>query len=357
MIFNRSLIAVDIGSSSIKMMELSGGSSRKLKSYGIELLPPGAIDDGVILENSAVKDTVAKLASSMRVKGRRAAVSLSGSGVLVRKVTVPVGRDVGLEEQIPFHAEQAFQLDPSGLYYDFVRLPSNDGNPDEIDILLVGARRETVEQYVVCVKEAGMKLGVIECNAFSLFNAFEQNYGSMEGLVALVNVGASHTQIALINNGVFLFNRDIPIGGATYTRRIMELLGKSYDESERRKIAFSISGTSESSEEILRVMGEINEQLVYELNGTLSYFLKTEAANSADTLKYVFMTGGASRTPGLDSAVASYLKAPVYPLNPFQRIEVSGNQFGASSLGHLATVSSVLGVATGLGLRRLQDKE
>ncbi|MCX6124602.1 MAG: type IV pilus assembly protein PilM [Proteobacteria bacterium] len=343
-----------MGSSSIKMMEIAGSeSARKLNAFGVELLPPGSIDDGVIQENSAVKETVAKLAKTMGVKGRRAAVSLAGSGVLIRKVSIPVGKDILLEEQIPFHAEQAFQLDPAGLYYDFVKLPSKSENSSEIQILLVGARRETVEQYVVCVKEAGLKIGVIECNAFSLVNAFEQNYGSIKGLVAIVNVGASHTQIAFLMDGVFIFNRDIPICGSTYTRRIMEISQKSFDESEALKLAFVGKSKSEQQPEIAQGIQEINDQLVHELSGTLTYLLRGGEIDDGTSLKYVFMTGGASRSPGLDSTLAASLHAPVYPMNPFQRIEVDERKFG---LDQISAMAPMLGVATGLGLRRLKDQ-
>jgi type IV pilus assembly protein PilM len=355
MLFERPLIAVDIGSSSIKMMEISGKTSaRSLKSYGVELIPTGAIDDGVIQDSAAVIDAVARLASKMGVKGRRAAVSLAGSGVLIRKVSVPSGKDASIEDQIPFHAEQAFQLDPAGLYYDFVQLPQRATSAGETDVLLVGARRETVEQYVACVKDAGLKLGVIECNAFSLFNAFEHNYGTLEGLLAIVNIGASYTQIAFLNNGVFMFNRDIAVGGSTYTRRIMELSGKSYEESEAIKLNTILNSNGRPNPNVQSVINEINDQLVHELHGTLAYFLKAGEIEAGTALKCVFLTGGASRSPGLDAAIAASLQAPVYPLNPFQRIEVNERKFQLESI---AGVSFVLGVAAGLGLRQMMDKE
>jgi type IV pilus assembly protein PilM len=353
-LFERSLIAVDIGSSSIKMVELGGKpSSRKLKNYGVEMLPEGAVEDGVIVNADVVQSAMRKLTSQMGVKGRRTSISLSGSGVLVRKVSVSVGKDAILAEQIPFHAEQAFQLDPMGLYYDYVELPTREVKNDVSDVLLVGARREVVEQFIQCIKDSGLKLGVIESDALSLANAFEQNYGSVAGLVALVNVGATHTQISFIYDGVFLYSRDIPLGGATYTKRVMEALNLSFENAESLKLSATLQGHQQSSQ-IFAVLQDINDQIVHELSGTLNYFLRQQDIPGESALKFIFLTGGASRTPGLDAAIAGALQAPVAPLNPFQRVAFNDRVF---QLDQMALVSPMLGVAAGLGLRDFQDKE
>jgi type IV pilus assembly protein PilM len=353
--FSRSsLIAVDIGTSSVKMLELSGSAkSRKLKSFGMEALPPGAIEDGAIHDVSAVKNTLAKVASTMGVLGRRAAIALSGSGVLIKKMSVPIGKDVILEEQIPFHAEQAFQVDPTGLYYDFAIVPSFKSTPDTAEIILVGARREMVEQFVACVKDAGLKLGVIECNAISLANAFEQNHGIVQGLLAIVNVGASYTQVVFLHNGVFLFCRDIPIGGLNYTRRIMELSGMPFDQAESLKIACATSPNRQGKEQVVRIFQEVNEQLVHEISGTVNYFLRSGDVDQGQPLRHVFMSGGASRTPGLDTAIASATQASVFAINPFQHISVSESKFGINRILAMAPVAAV---AVGLGLREFGDK-
>jgi len=354
MLFERPLIAVDIGSSSIKMMELKrSGTSYAMKSFAIQPLPEGAIEDGAIQNNAIVKDVIHSIATQLGVKGRRAAISLSGSGVLIRRVTVPVGKDVILEEQIPFYAEQAFQLDPSGLYYDFVKVPRQKSE-SEVEVLLVGARREIVESYVVCVREAGLRLGVIECNAFSLFNAFEKNYGSLDGLVCLINVGASSTQITFLLDGHFLFSRDIALAGSTYTRRMTDMFQISFAQADRQKIMFSMTGKSSRASDILNIMRDVNDQIVHEVTGTLSYFIQTGDVPSDQTLRYVFVTGGASRTPELDQALASALKVPIYQLNPFQRISSNKAKIGMEEIG---LQSPLLAIAAGLSLRKMEDKD
>ena len=347
------LLALDIGSSSIKLVELTGKPSLKnLKSFHVEVLPQGLVHDGAIQDVGLFQECLTRVGKSVKGKERRVALSLGGSALVIKRVPIQLGKDIVIEEQIPYHAEQAFQLDPSTLYFDWVVLPPRPDRPDLTDVMLVGARREIVEQYVTCVREAGLRVGVIECSAFSVANIFEHNYGMIEGLVALISVGASHTQISFVLDGVFQFSRDIPIGGEFYTRRIMETMSQPYETAESLKLAAAMSGSGPTPE-MTAIFAEINEQIVHDLHSTTTYYLQSGEAPQGAVLKYAFLTGGAGRTPGLDAAIAAGLQAAVYQLNPFQRINVNDRKF---PMDQMVSVGSVLGVSAGLALRTYKDK-
>lgn len=348
------LLALDIGSSSIKMVELMGKAvSKNLKSFHVDVLPQGLVHDGAIQDVGPFQECLNRIAKSVKGKERRVALTLGGSTLMIKRVPIQLGKDIVIEEQIPYHAEQAFQLDPSTLYFDWVALPPRPDRPESTDVMLVGARREIVEQYVTCVREAGFRVGVIECSAFSVANIFEHNYGMIEGLVALISVGASHTQISFVLDGVFQFSRDIPIGGEVYTRRIMETMSQPFETAESLKLAASIAAGG-PSQEVAAVFAEINEQVVHDLSSTTNYYLQSGEAPPGAVLKYAFLTGGAGRTPGLDAAIAAGLQAAVYQLNPFQRININDRKF---PMDHIVAVGSVLSVAAGLALRTYKDKE
>ena len=354
MLFDRPLIAIDIGSSSIKMVELGGtDSARRLNRFAVEQLPPGLVTDGTITDTAPVQAALSKLVKSVGVKGRRATVSIGGSGVLIKKIAVPMGTDVAIDEQVNYAAEQAFQIDPAELYRDHVLLPTEDGKDGQIDALVVGARREIIEQYVSVVRGAGMRIGVIECSSFSLANIFEYSYGTVDGLCALISIGASYCQMSFLYNGRYIFNRDIPFGGEMYTRRIMEALGSSFENAEAMKLSAS-SGVQSAPQDVTSLISEVNSQIVGELNSTVAYFGQSGEIPAGTVLKYAFLTGGACRTVGLDAAIAAMLQVPVYPLNPFQRLQISEKKF---QMDQLMAVSPMLAVATGAGMRQKGDKE
>ena len=246
--------------------------------------------------------------------------------MLIKKVGVQA-KDAGLAEQVYYEAEQQFQADMSEIYFDYAEpgagAQAGEGQP----VVLVGAKREMVEQYIGVIRACGMRTGVVECGVFSVANMFEHNYGTVEGLTALVNIGASITQVSLVTQGEYVYTRDISIGGEEYSRRIMELLGVDRGNAETLKMGVS-QGDGNVPQELHKVLGELNEQLVGEVQVTIDYFFQgADAAARSGGLTSVFLTGGGSRLLGLDAALAAALQIPVQIINPFQRIEINPKKF------------------------------
>lgn len=349
--FKRPLIAIDVGSSAVKIVELSGGQSKKLLTMGMEIMPQGAITDGNIDNPELVAEVVRNLLKRLKIstRGRRVALSLGGSSVLIKRVMIGVSENT-LEEQIYYDVQQHFQVDPAEIYFDYVILGSAEPGK-ETPVLLVGSRRELVENYIAMVHALGMRAGVIECDVFSVSNMFEFNYGVVEALSAIVNVGAMVTQVALLSRGEYVYTRDIAIAGEEYSRRIMDALGCDRTSAEALKIGASL-GANDVPPEVGQIITEINEQLVSEVHLTVDYFMQSGDSQSGP-LASVFLTGGGARALGLDAALAAVMQVPVQVVNPFQRINVNPRKFNVDTImqqGH------VYGVAVGLGLRALGDK-
>ena len=235
---NQPLIAIDFGSSAIKVMELSGRGQKKLRAIGLETLPAGAIVDGVIQAQEDVENTLSALLKKLKIgtRARRAAISLGGSVVKLKRIDVPVSADADIGEQVFYEAEQHFDLDISEIYFDFWKLTPGPNENGEQPVLLVGAKRDTVEQYVSCLRGAGLRTGVVDCDVISASNMFEYNYGVVDGLVALINIGASNTQVSILSNGVHMYTRDVAIAGEDYTNQISDALGMERDSAEALKV-------------------------------------------------------------------------------------------------------------------------
>jgi type IV pilus assembly protein PilM len=349
--FKRPLIAIDIGSSAVKIVELSGGNPRKLLSMGMEMMPAGAITDGNIENPDLVAEVVRNLMKRLKItpRGRRVALSLGGSSVLIKRVMIGASENT-LEEQIFYDVQQHFQIDPAEIYFDHVILGVEEAGKDT-PVLLVGSRRELVENYIAMVHAVGMRAGVIECDVFSVSNMFEYNYGIVEALSAMINVGAMVTQVALLFRGEYVYTRDVPIAGEEYSRKIMETLGCDRANAEALKIGASF-GAKDVPPEVSQIIAEINDQLVSEVLLTVDYFTQSGDV-AAGPLSSVFLTGGGARVLGLDAALAAVLQVPVQVVNPFQRVDVNPKKFNMDTImqqGHL------YGVAVGLGLRSMGDK-
>ena len=99
---------------------------------------------------------------------------------------------------------------------------------DQMDVLLVAAKKDLVDDYVTVVAEAGLNLGIMDVDAFALGNMYEANYDmSSTDAVALVNIGAAVSNICVMSGGSPIFTRDISSGGNLYTEEIQKALGIS----------------------------------------------------------------------------------------------------------------------------------
>lgn len=354
MFASSNLIALDIGSSSIKLCEFSGGKSRRLENLGIEFLPPGIIQNGFIQDMRAVSQALQALKKKTKVsRWKKIALSVGGNSVLTKKVTVDVQKDSTFEEQAYFVAEQAFQVDLTELYFDAQPFEGQNNKTGAVDAIVVGAKKELVDQHIAAIRNAGFDVGAVECEALSLANMFEYNYGVIEGLVALVNIGGSSCQVMILKNGQFVYSRDIQIGGEIYTRKICENLNLDYETAESLKISVS-SESSNQAADVADLINHVNIALVAEIRSTIEYFLQGQE-NPSDQLgiNHIFLIGGASRTLGLNQNLMTNLQIPVHALNPFQRVTFNARNHGVQNyLRH----SESFAIAAGLALRQVNDR-
>lgn len=265
---------------------------------------------------------------------------------------MPNSADATISEQVQQQAAEAFQLDLAEMYFDYVEMGRDQETADSVDVLMVGARREVIEQYVSIVKDAGLEIGAMEAGAISVANMFEANYGTMDDLVALVSVGASHLQVGFVERGRFLYSQEMPIGGDQYTNLIMQSMNVQREAAEQLKIAASTNPAA-ITQELQRIIDETNTLIANDVRQCIAFFHSSAEGAQVGPLKYCFLTGGASRTINLDSAIASAIQVPVHFANPFQRVQITAKNFQTEQI---AAIGSMVSCAVGLGLRLMDDK-
>ena len=161
--------------------------------------------------------------------------TVSGQSVMIRKITMPVMTAEQLEEQIQWEAAQYIPFEISDVNLDFQILNPGDAEGN-MEVLLVAAKKEIINDYVAVLTEAGLIPVVVDVDAFTLQNMFEINYPVMENeVMALVNVGASLINIVVVRGGQYTFSRDVSMGGNLFTEEIQKQLSVGYEDAELLK--------------------------------------------------------------------------------------------------------------------------
>lgn len=345
------LIAIDIGSYSIKIIEVvkgKAGSRPKIRKAGEKILPRGAVTQGLIRSPEIVQDGIDKLLKEIGVSRflRRAAISLGGGACIINTVSIKTDSSKEIEELVYERAGEELESDLNDLYFDWFECPSSLDSTD-VDAVIAGAKREIVDKRVEMLKNIKLRTGAVDCNSFALCNAVNHSYGRIAGTVALTNIGASSTQIVFICDGVYLYTRDIGLGGEHFTRAISESEGCELDVAEKIKIDFC-TGKRKATASILECLQNALEKFASELKMNIDFFLQSGVApvDQAD-VKGILLCGGGAKLTGLADALVQGLDIEVESLNPFLNIE----ERSKASLKELDSKQVVFANVFGLGLR------
>jgi type IV pilus assembly protein PilM len=347
----KSLVGLDIGSSAVKAVELKpAGKGFKVAAFGSEPVPPDSIVDGAIIDGGAVADAIRRLFTSGAIKTKDVAASLSGNAVIVKKITLPQMSEAELAESIYWEAEQYIPFDIQDVNLDYQILDKGgDGGRTTMDVLLVAAKKEKIADYTGVIAQAGRSAVVVDVDAFALQNAYEVNYGIEPGaIVALLNAGASATNINIVNGDQSVFTRDISIGGNAYTEALQKELNLPFDLADQLKRGMPVDGvTYDDAKPVLRA---VTENVMLEIQKTFDFF-KTTA--SSDRIDRIMLSGGASRAEAFNEMLSERFNVPVEGLDPFKRVGFESKKFQIESAAEVAPTAAV---AVGLALRRVGDR-
>ncbi|MDA9951229.1 type IV pilus assembly protein PilM [Oligoflexaceae bacterium] len=357
MMLNKSLIGIDIGASSVKIVEVAGGKQKKLKALGLELIPPSAIVDGRVQDFEVVGQVIRELLQRLNIMpvGRRAAISLYGTSIQVKRILVSADSDTELEEQILYAADQKFDKPIEESYFRYQVQSTEPDENGQISVLAVTADTEIVNSYLELFQKIGLKIGVVDCDVLCLANMLEFNYAINESIVGIFNIGATSCQLVLVGGGQFLYTSDVFIAGDEYSRQITELFGVNFENAETIKVSAS-AGHDFVPQEMQAIVDGLNEQVVNEMYSAISFFTETADVSIAHLapLSHVFLCGGGAKLVGLDAAIAARFQVPVQVINPFQRVDIPPKIF---DVDYVVTQGHLYSVAMGLALRKFGDHE
>jgi type IV pilus assembly protein PilM len=389
-VFNKQgIIGLDLGSYTIKAAQVEPTRTGwRLVQVAQCPTPPDAIRDGVIVQPEEVAEAIRRLLRDNAFRASAAVTAIAGAPVIVRQVTLPKMTEAMLRKTIRYEASKYVSTSVEDSYIGFEilgdveRAPAENEQPEsaekQMQVLLVVAPREMVDAQIRTLELAGLEALAIEVEAFSLFRAlFEINRVAMEKLqerpVALVDIGASCTNLYIVSNEGFFLTRNIPIAGDAFTQTVQAMLHCSWSEGEKFKhtvdfrqllkrrstrsrasvSAEDSEGGSESAsgqdEAVLRALQGHVDELLREIRRSLHYYQSQFPEGSPQgQVGSLIITGGSSRLGGFAEYASARLGLEVEPGDPFNNPDFDTAHISAEAL---QMFTPVLGIAVGLAVR------
>ncbi|RTZ99903.1 MAG: pilus assembly protein PilM [Deltaproteobacteria bacterium] len=351
MIFRKKkhLVGLDIGSRTIKACELvQSQNGFSLKNLALMDIEPGLIVDGMISRSSELAGAVRTLFSKHKIKERNIALAIGGYSVIMKNITVKKTDEKAMHSFVTMEAEQYIPFDINDVNIDFHVLGQNKHNADQLDILLVAAKKEIVEDYAGIVEAAGFSPAIIDIDALALQNCYEFNQGSENNTSALIDIGASKTSLNIIKNSVPVFMRDVSLGCGQIDQQIASHCGCSVADAQKIKAGEHSDKITE--DEIASIETDVIKNWCAEIRRAIDFFYSTYPEES---FGQIILSGGGANMEEFRELLALETSTHVEVINPFTNIQINRGQFDTAYIEKIAPQAAV---CVGLALRSVDDK-
>src|SRR6266571_2960556 len=341
----RNLVGLDIGSSSVKAVELQRKGGRlHLMSLGYENLQTDTIVDGQIMELNNVSNVISSIFNEHKIKTTRVAAGVSGHSVIVKNIVVPQMSEEELHESFSWHAEEHIPFDIADVNLDY---QITGDSSDALSVLMAACKSDKIANVKQAIQLAGKQPVLVDVDAFALQNCYEANYQPAPGeVVALLNIGGSTMNINILSGTRSVFARDASVGGSQYTSLLQKELGLTFEQAEAVKRGMPLPEGTEPRA-IQPILESVSDILALEIQKTMDFYRAT-ADDGEAAIQKILISGGGSKLPGLGEYLAKRFEIIVEVFDPFRQIQVDSRRFDPD---YMREVVPEMAVAVGLALR------
>ena len=327
-------IGLDIGTSSIKIVELSSfGKKIKLENYaqvksadlGVTSLRVFDKKDYLLFKDKAA-DAIKQAFQKMDLKPRKATFTLPDFSSFFTTFKLPKMEEKEVEKAVRFHASKYIPVPMTSLAIDWRKI-----SEDPLEVLVVAIPKKALEQYKKLTEAVGIKKHSLEPEAFSIDRAFPRREGEN---YCFIDIGVQSSTISISNEEGLITSHGLDIAGGKINKVIQKKLGVSAEEAViLKKEKGLISDSDQLSEAIL----PIAESLVGLTERTLKSFREKHPGQDVDK---IIILGGSAQIPGLLNYFENRINNKIELANPFQGLEYpEGLEKDLQELGPMFSVA------------------
>lgn len=346
--------SIDVGSHSIKFcqMRCDGTIEEALECP----TPQDTVREGTIIDAPAVGAAIKRTIQEIGLKGGAVSLTVGGPAVVARPVKLPSMTNDALAKSIQYEASRYLPTATSEHYVGFDVISRN---ADQMEALIVAAPREVVQSRLQAARIAGLDPEVVEIEPFALLRSVQLQATDVENPagLALIDIGASHTQVTVMHGSAFALTRYINIGSEVMSTAIRNYFHYSPEEADEVKRSVNLSelvtpGGVPQENPPLRLLQPIFDELVREIRRSLNYYQSQMADDSGKDARIdrLLLGGGGSLMAGVSDYFHHKLNLPAEILNPFASPAIDASRVTAESQSIGPAYATVVGAAMGASM-------
>lgn len=311
----KSLLGLDIGTHSIKLIEMGvSGSNHTLLAAGSIPTPPKALSSTLEADHRAVAAAITQLIKETGAKSDSVALALPESQVFTRVIEVPALSPRELSSAISWEAEQyiPLPLDQVNLDYSILREAKETGT-GKMDVLLVAAPKNLLEKYLTIIEMAELVTAAAETEIIATARALSRSVANVKNGALLVSLGAQTTDLAILRNGVLAFTRSISAGGEALSRALVSGLDFNTSQAEEFKRTYGLE-QDKLQGKIVAAVKPIMDTIIGEIKRALAFYTEKHKDERVET---ILLSGGTAKLPGMVVYIAQNVGIEAQLANPW----------------------------------------
>ncbi|MDR0432456.1 MAG: pilus assembly protein PilM [Bifidobacteriaceae bacterium] len=269
-------------------------------------LDPAAMSDGEVANPPLVTDAVRHLFRSSRLPTKNVVLGCGGTHVTVRETELPIAPMDQLRASLKYMVQDELSVRVEDCLLDFCPIRTTEHH---IQGLLVAALADSVGRAVNAASAAGVTPVRVDLAALAIARILGRGPYA-QGVVGVVNMGASATDVIVLADGRPQMLRTLPYGGELITESVMRACSISRDEAEQAKIALGLATPPPGSEAAEAAGAQISRRasaVVEAINQTFAYHVQ----RTGQKVSGVLVSGRAALLNGMDRYMASGLRLPM----------------------------------------------
>jgi len=351
------VFGLDISDLSLKIIQLrKKGKFFDLAYFKEVKIKPGIIRGGEIKKEKALVGVMKKAVSEMRGKKLRTKhviASLPEEKAYLEVIRMPKMSREDLKSAVIYEAENYVPLPIEKVYLDFQVVPPVHDHPDHLDILIVSLPKKTVDPYLSCLEQAGLKVRAFETESLAISRALIKEE-MVTSPVLLVDLGATRSGLIAFSGHSLRFASFIPVSSQGFTEVISKTLKVEMIKAEKLKIKYGLSKKGVEGKKVfdclIPPLVDLTEQIKKYLDFYQSHASSEHLPPNGKTIDKIILCGGGARLKGLKDFFSSHFEIPIEIGNPWVNVLPKG-QKGVTALPLEKSLAYT--TALGLALRKI----